>query len=122
ELPSQSGLGDAGVLVLAGGRGSRLKKSEDVELQVTPKVLVPIDTEAGRVSMLGHTLNRILVEQPGSITLLTSNDPLAKAPDVESFAKHWAADNLYDGLKIIREDQPQGTAGAVRNALEVNPD
>ncbi|MFJ8477349.1 NDP-sugar synthase [Kitasatospora sp. NPDC094011] len=108
-------------LVLAGGKGTRLRASCDPELQRTPKVLVPIDTDAGRTPMLGHALAQLAAAGFRRIAVLTSADPATGAEAVETYAlTHPAARHVE--LTIHREDHPLGTAGAAYAALTDLPD
>ncbi|MFD0403808.1 NTP transferase domain-containing protein [Kitasatospora sp. NPDC127116] len=103
-------------LVLAGGKGSRLRAAPDAELQGTPKVLVPIDTSVGRTPMLGHALTRLTVAGFRRIAVLTSTDPATGADAVETYAlTHPSARQVE--LTIHREQHPLGTAGAAYAAL-----
>ncbi|MQS16068.1 NTP transferase domain-containing protein [Streptomyces kaniharaensis] len=107
-------------LVLAGGKGSRLRTAADPELQGTPKVLVPIDTPAGRTPMLGHVLTELAAVGFRRIAVLTSTDPASGADTVETYALTHSARHVE--LTIHREDHPLGTAGAAYAALAHLPD
>ncbi|MEU1288000.1 NTP transferase domain-containing protein [Kitasatospora sp. NPDC005856] len=109
-------------LVLAGGKGSRLRAAPDAELQGTPKVLVPIDTpSSGRVPMLGHALTQLTAAGFRRIAVLTSTDPATGAEAVEAYAlTHPSARQVE--LTIHREQHPLGTAGAAYAALTHLPD
>ncbi|MBV6697336.1 NDP-sugar synthase [Kitasatospora aureofaciens] len=107
-------------LVLAGGKGSRLRATDDPELHRTPKVLVPIDTPAGRVPMLGHVLDALAAAGFRRIAVLTSTCPQAGAEAVETYALTRSARQVE--LTIHREDHPLGTAGAAYAALRDLPD
>ncbi|MFE4515577.1 NDP-sugar synthase [Kitasatospora sp. NPDC056783] len=102
-------------LVLAGGKGSRLRTTADPELYGTPKVLVPIDAPTGRAPMLGHALTRLAAAGFRRIAVLTSTDPASGAEAVETYALTHSARQVE--LTIHREDHPLGTAGAVYAAL-----
>ncbi|MET8545553.1 sugar phosphate nucleotidyltransferase [Kitasatospora sp. NPDC004799] len=102
-------------LVLAGGKGSRLRAATDPELQATPKVLVPIDTPVGRTPMLGHALTQLAAVGFRRIAVLTSTDPATGAEAVETYALTHAARQVE--LTVHREDHPLGTAGAAYAAL-----
>ncbi|MGW1175631.1 sugar phosphate nucleotidyltransferase [Kitasatospora sp. NPDC002543] len=103
-------------LLLAGGKGSRLRDAADTELRRTPKVLVPIDTDAGRTPMLGHALAQLTVAGFRRIAVLTSTHPVAGAEAVETYAlTHPCARQVE--LTIHREQNPLGTAGAAYAAL-----
>lgn len=104
---------DTGVFILAGGKGTRLKKSEDLELQLKPKALVHIDSEKGSLPMLDNAISGVFESGFSAITLLTSSDPEAQGDLIESHLHE-----RYQGaFGSIREDQPLGTAGAVFNAF-----
>ncbi|MEU3567593.1 NTP transferase domain-containing protein [Kitasatospora sp. NPDC036755] len=97
-------------LLLAGGKGSRMRDAPDAELRRTPKVLVPIDTDAGRTPMLGHALAQLTVAGFRRIAVLTSTHPVAGAEAVETYAlTHPCARQVE--LTIHREQNPLGTAG-----------
>ncbi|MFJ2188997.1 NDP-sugar synthase [Kitasatospora sp. NPDC087861] len=102
-------------LVLAGGKGSRLRAAADPELQATPKVLVPIDTPTGRTPMLGHALAQLTAIGLRRIAVLTSTDPATGAEAVETYALTCSARQVE--LTVHREDHPLGTAGAAYAAL-----
>lgn len=105
-----------GVLILAGGKGSRLKKSDDPDLQTLPKPLVPIDSGDGRLPMLDNALYGIFATGIKDVVLLTSSDPEAQGSLIED---HTTA-NHQNTVRFIREEQPLGTAGAVFNALNLS--
>ncbi|MEU8512957.1 NDP-sugar synthase [Kitasatospora sp. NPDC048722] len=107
-------------VVLAGGRGTRLRAAADPELQSTPKVLVPIDTISGHTPMLGHALTQLTAVGLRRIALLTSADPATGAQDVEAYALTHCARQVE--LTIHREHHPLGTAGAAYAALAHLPD
>ncbi|WP_031064701.1 nucleotidyltransferase family protein [Streptomyces sp. NRRL WC-3742] len=107
-------------LVLAGGRGTRLRAAHDPELRSTPKVLVPIDTTNGPMPMLGHALTQLIAIGVRRIAVLTSSDPATGAQDVEAYAHTHCARQVE--LTIHREHQPLGTAGAAYAALANLPD
>ncbi|MGC5364664.1 NTP transferase domain-containing protein [Streptomyces sp. DT24] len=102
-------------LVLAGGKGSRLKAAADPELRGTPKVLVPIKRPGGTTTMLGHALNELAGTGFRRVSLLTSSDPEAGGPAVEAYAQAQFGSTFE--LHIYREGYPLGTAGAAFAAL-----
>ncbi|MEV6976317.1 NDP-sugar synthase [Kitasatospora sp. NPDC093806] len=106
---------DSVALVLAGGKGSRLRAANDRELQATPKVLVPIDTPTGRTPMLGHALTQLAAIGFRRVAVLTSTDPATGAEAVETYALTHSARQVE--LTVHREDHPLGTAGAAYAAL-----
>lgn len=104
---------ETGVFILAGGKGTRLKKSEDLELQLKPKALVHIDSDKGSLPMLDNAISGVFESGFSAITLLTSSDPEAQGDLIESHVYE-----RYQGaFGWIREEQPLGTAGAVFNAF-----
>ncbi|TYB47860.1 NTP transferase domain-containing protein [Actinomadura chibensis] len=105
---------DALALVLAGGKGTRLKADGDPELRSTPKVLVSIDRPGGATAMLGHTLTELDRCGFPHIAVLTGADPEAGAAAVESYTLTRRAGCRFG---IYREPYPLGTAGAVYAAL-----
>ncbi|MGA5817154.1 NTP transferase domain-containing protein [Kitasatospora sp. NPDC094028] len=116
SLPAQ-----AVALVLAGGKGSRLRAASDAELHRTPKVLLPVDTDDGRTPMLGHALAQLTAAGFRRIAVLTSADPATGAEAVETYAlTHPSARQVE--LTIHRERHPLGTAGAAYAALAHLPD
>ncbi|MFJ3221624.1 NDP-sugar synthase [Kitasatospora sp. NPDC086801] len=108
-------------LVLAGGKGSRLRDAADAELHRTPKVLVPIDTDTGRTPMLGHALTQLTTAGFRRIAVLTSTDPATGADAVETYALTHPSARQAE-LTIHREQHPLGTAGAAYAALDHLPD
>ncbi|MFE4973359.1 NDP-sugar synthase [Kitasatospora sp. NPDC056651] len=110
----------AAALVLAGGKGCRLRAGGDPELNRTPKVLVPIDTPAGRTPMLGHALAQLAAVGFRRIAVLTSTDHASGAEAVETYALTHSARQVE--LTVHREDRPLGTAGAAYAALTHLPD
>ncbi|MER7671345.1 NDP-sugar synthase [Kitasatospora sp. NPDC096128] len=109
-------------LVLAGGRGTRLRATDDPELKSTPKVLVPIDidTTSGPAPMLGHALTQLTTVGVRRIAVLTSSDPATGAQQVEDYALTHCARQVE--LTLHREHHPLGTAGAAYAALAHLPD
>jgi len=106
--------GSTEVFILAGGKGSRLRNSDKLELQNTPKALVEINTHRGRITMLDNTILGLCEVGFGKITLLTGNDPEAGGNLIES---HTLLTYPDLSINFSREDQPLGTAGAVYKAF-----
>ena len=102
-------------LVLAGGKGSRLKASSHEELRRTPKVLVPIKGADGAVPMLGHALDGLADAGIRRVAVLTSEDPDAGGAAIEQYVLGRFM-RTFD-LALFRESRPLGTAGAVFAAL-----
>lgn len=92
------------VLILAGGRGTRLGAACDQ----CPKPLIPVDG----VPFVEHVIRFLEQEAVGVIYLLTGYRG-------EQIAAYYR-DRLVKGHPVvcIREDKPLGTGGAVRHALD----
>jgi NDP-sugar pyrophosphorylase family protein len=106
---------DVDVLVLAGGKGSRLRAGLAPELRVTPKLLVPVIANGRDEPMIDHTLRGLLDNGLSNVSLLTSNDAEASGESIEAHAIR-----KFSGLgnfKLFREQKELGTAGAVYAAL-----
>jgi NDP-sugar pyrophosphorylase family protein len=99
------------VLVLAGGRGSRLKRSEDRELRVRPKLLVDVNISGDEEPMLSMVVRGLSRYGFQYISLLTSEDRAAGGADIEAFALEFLAQD--SAIRIFREPYTLGTAGAV---------
>ncbi|MFC3986643.1 NTP transferase domain-containing protein [Streptosporangium jomthongense] len=99
------------VLVLAGGQGLRLRAAQDdPELADTPKLLVRL---ASGQPMLGQALTDLARSGLRRICLLTG------APETggDLIRRYVHAHTGEISLRILRERQPLGTAGAVYAAL-----
>lgn len=103
------------VVVLAGGKGSRLRASSDAELRNVPKMLVTVDRDGANEPMLGAALRRLSQQGFRRITLLTSADPDSGGQAIETFV--WKRFGRHLDLAVHREVVPLGTAGAVYAAL-----
>lgn len=102
------------VLILAGGKGSRLKKSEDPELRSKPKLLVSINRQGTPVTMLDNVILDLTSAGFSNISLLTSEDPESGGAQIEDHASQ----NYFDlKINISREPRPLGTAGATNKAI-----
>ena len=88
------------VLILAGGRGTRIKGLWD-----GPKCLVPV----GGVPLLERLLNAVAPLKPQYVTLALG----VKAPDVQRFVR-----KLCLHVVCCVDSRPHGTAAAVRRAVK----
>jgi mannose-1-phosphate guanylyltransferase len=91
-------------LILAGGEGTRLRPLT----YTTPKSLLPICNRP----FLEHQLR--LMRDHGITEAMLLTGYLAEA--FEPFAERMAREGI--ALEVVREEQPLGTAGAVRNVLD----
>jgi bifunctional UDP-N-acetylglucosamine pyrophosphorylase/glucosamine-1-phosphate N-acetyltransferase len=98
--------GEAAVLVLAAGAGTRMRSD-------TPKVL---HTLAGR-SMLSHALHSVAKAAPGQLVVLLGHDRDRVAPAVAGLA-----DDLGRPILIAVQEQQLGTGHAVLCALSALPE
>ena len=98
--------GEAAVLVLAAGAGTRMRSD-------TPKVL---HTLAGR-SMLAHALHAVARVAPQHLVVVVSKDRERVAPAVEQLAG-----DLGRSIDIAVQDQQLGTGHAVGCGLSALPD
>ncbi len=98
--------GDAAVLVLAAGAGTRMRSD-------TPKVLHAI----GGRSMLAHALHSVAKAAPGHLVVLLGHDRDRVAPTVADLA-----DELGRPIQIAVQEEQLGTGHAVRCALAALPD
>jgi bifunctional UDP-N-acetylglucosamine pyrophosphorylase/glucosamine-1-phosphate N-acetyltransferase len=98
--------GEAAVLVLAAGAGTRMRSD-------TPKVL---HTLAGR-SMLAHALHAVAKVAPQHLVVVVGQDRDRVAPAVEQLA-----DDLGRNIDIAVQEQQLGTGHAVGCALSALPD
>ncbi|MEX7471028.1 NTP transferase domain-containing protein [Mycobacterium adipatum] len=104
------------MLVLAGGKGSRLRQSGIGELASTTKMLVEIEDDRGhREPMVSATIRGLERAGFSRIAVLTSDDADAQAADVEAQVLRQFAH--LAGLRVLREWQPLGTAGSVYAAM-----
>lgn len=104
-------------LVLAGGRGSRLRP----QIPTKTKLMVDIEMPEGQAPMITYTLREISTAigslKAASIVLLTSNHQDSDADSIEDFSTSYLNGRSID-LRIIREPKLLGTAGAIYNALK----
>ncbi|HKP40554.1 bifunctional UDP-N-acetylglucosamine diphosphorylase/glucosamine-1-phosphate N-acetyltransferase GlmU [Mycobacterium sp.] len=98
--------GEAAVLVLAAGAGTRMRSD-------TPKVL---HTLAGR-SMLAHALHAVAEVAPQHLVVIVGKDRERVAPAVEQLAG-----DLGRSIDIAVQDQQLGTGHAVGCGLSALPD
>ena len=98
--------GEAAVLVLAAGAGTRMRSD-------TPKVL---HTLAGR-SMLSHALHSVAKAAPAHLVVLLGHDRDQVAPAVAELA-----DELGRPILVAVQEQQLGTGHAVGCALSALPD
>jgi bifunctional UDP-N-acetylglucosamine pyrophosphorylase/glucosamine-1-phosphate N-acetyltransferase len=98
--------GEAAVLVLAAGAGTRMRSD-------TPKVL---HTLAGR-SMLSHALHSVAKVAPAHLVVLLGHDRDRVAPAVAQLA-----DELGRPIQVAVQEQQLGTGHAVACALSALPE
>ncbi|AGB25364.1 glucosamine-1-phosphate N-acetyltransferase [Mycobacterium sp. JS623] len=98
--------GEAAVLVLAAGAGTRMRSD-------TPKVL---HTLAGR-SMLAHALHSVANAAPGHLVVLLGHDRDRVEPAVAALAEE-----LGRPIQVAVQQEQLGTGHAVRCALAALPD
>lgn len=103
------------ILILAGGKGSRLKNADDSELKLTPKPLVTIQSNKGPTTMIGFTIEGFVNNGLTSLTFLTCEEISAGGNAIEEYITGKYPD-LYPNFS--REQVPLGTAGAVYQALQ----
>jgi histidinol-phosphate phosphatase family protein len=102
----QEGLAGLDVVVLCGGRGTRLGPLT----RATPKPLLPV---AGRPFLL-HVLRRLRRE--GARRILLAAGYLGE--QFKSFVRDAARDLAGPGPEVLVEPEPLGTGGALRHAAE----
>jgi NDP-sugar pyrophosphorylase family protein len=107
--------GSTQILLLAGGRGTRLRASSNPTLRTTAKLLVPVRRGDEQMPMIGVALARLSVLGYRNVSLLTSRDPEAAGAAIEAYAT--SAFGPLLALTVYRERYPLGTAGAVYAAL-----
>ena len=103
------------IFILAGGKGTRLKNTDNPELLSKPKPLVRVQSNIGEHSMLDYVVLNLENNGFCNITFLTSDDPEAQGNDIEQYVfEH------YDRLNptFSRERSPLGTAGAAFLAMQ----
>ena len=104
------------ILLLAGGKGTRLRASSNSILRTTAKLLVPVQRNDEQMPMIGIALARLSVLGYRNVSLLTSQDPKAAGAAIEAYAVSAFGSHL--ALTVYRERYPLGTAGAVYAALQ----
>ncbi len=102
------------VFLLCGGKGTRLKDSDDDQLKRLPKPLVPIDTPRGSIRMIDNAILGLSESGFVQLTLLVGRDPETQGSEIEDYIVS-AYENL--DLSFSREDTPLGTAGAAYEAF-----
>lgn len=99
------------VLILAGGKGSRLREGGVRDL---PKPLVPIRQNGSELPMIENAIKGITSTLRCNLVILTSMDPESRSNLVEDYVKN---SHSCGRFSFSVEEQPLGTAGAVHNAL-----
>ena len=97
------------VFLLCGGKGTRLKVSEEDQLRRLPKPLVSIDTPRGSIRMIDNAILGLTESGFGQLTILVGRDPETQGSEIEDYVV-----STHGGLNpsFSREDTPLGTAGA----------
>jgi NDP-sugar pyrophosphorylase family protein len=111
------GPGSLVAVVLAGGTGSRLRESSDPELRETPKVLVEIDAGGFRQPMLEFVVSGLIDSGINRVVVLTSGALGSDAGIIEAFVQRRYRD--CPGVRLVREETRNGTAGAVYAARDL---
>lgn len=104
---------DCSCLILAGGKGSRLKNSNIDKLRTKPKPLVEIVHNGETTTLIDYTIFGLLAVGLMNLNLLTSSDPDAGGNDIEQYVA-----NKHLQIGFIKEHKILGTGGAVFNACE----
>lgn len=99
------------VLVLAGGKGSRLK---DGGVRDLPKPLVQIRQNGSELPMIENAIRGITSSLICNLVILTSRDPESQSNLVEDYVRKAHSCGRFS---FSVEEQPLGTAGAAHNAL-----
>jgi len=102
------------VFLLCGGKGTRLKASEEDQLQRLPKPLVPIDTPRGNIRMIDNAILGLTESGFTQLTLLIGRDSKTQGSEIKDYVV-----STYGGLNpsFSRENTPLGTAGAAYEAF-----
>lgn len=102
------------VFLLCGGKGTRLKASDEDQLQKLPKPLIPIDTPRGNIRMIDNAILGLTESGFAQLTLLIGRDPETQGSEIEDYiiSTHNNLNPLFS-----REDIPLGTAGAAFEAF-----
>lgn len=105
-------------LVLAGGKGSRLRYSHDPAVRDVPKPLVRVTLNGRRDTMLGHTVRSLGRIGLRHVWLLIADEDGTRADDVAiGLEGEMVGRNVGVTLRLSRERKRLGTAGAVALAL-----
>lgn len=102
------------VFLLCGGKGTRLKTSDEDQLKKLPKPLVPIDTPRGSIRMIDNAILGLTESGFAQLTLLIGRDSETQGSEIEDYVVSTHG-NLNPSFS--REDAPLGTAGAVYEAF-----
>lgn len=105
---------DVDVLLLCGGKGTRLKVSNNSQLQSLPKPLVQINTARGNIRMIDNAILNLTACGFTQLTFLTGKDPDTQGHEIENYVV-----STYGRLNPLfsQEDTPLGTAGATHEAF-----
>lgn len=101
------------VLLLAGGKGSRLKQGGVIGL---PKPLVSIQIGGHIVPMIENAIGGISTGIRSNLVILISLDPDSQSDMVEEYVRRT---HPCGRISFSVEDKPLGTAGAANKALVV---
>jgi NDP-sugar pyrophosphorylase family protein len=105
------------VLLLAGGRGTRMRRGERREFQVTPKIFLGVEHRGKVSSLFMHCLSGIASLNPGAISVLGSRHP-DSGPDL--LLHEVSVLNTSSPVRILWDpiEKELGTAGAVYQAIQ----
>lgn len=99
------------VLLLAGGKGTRLKKGGICDI---PKPLVLIKNGNNEIPMIENAIKGITSTLRYNLVVLTSKDPESQSDQVENYIRK---KHPHGRFSFSVEEKPLGTAGAAYNAL-----
>lgn len=101
-------------LILAGGEGTRLRPSADVEVRSKPKLLVEISPHGTPIPMLDYVINSLSVSGIGGIAVVTApSDDFGNAIERHIMSRT----NWQLRPTVIREQGRRGTGMAACAAL-----